>query len=148
MFESCGSNYANGQSATRVVVKYSLTTEFPREIARSVMRPLFWPEDLGFGSGVRLVDGLGSGDGGIQTGELRGIRCRGLAIGLVLAGNPLTRARQPLLDSARKISLPVELDLRVSLGHPYRAVAGCTSDRAKNLPEFKQIQYSDHTTSA
>ena len=60
----------------------------------------------------------------------------------------LAHAGQSLLNPAREFFLPVELDLRVPLGHPYRAVAGCTSDRAKNLPEFKQIQYSDHTTSA
>ena len=85
------------------------------------MRPLFWAGELGEDRTCALVDGLGSGDGAIQLGELRGRRCRDL--GPVFAGKLLARACQPLLYSAREISLPVELDLRVSLGHPYRAVA-------------------------
>ena len=71
-----------------------------------------------------LVDGLGSVDGAIQLGELRGRRCGDLAVGPASAEKLFARARQALLDSARnKVSLPVKLDLRVSLGHAYRAMA-------------------------
>jgi hypothetical protein len=88
------------------------------------MRPLFWAGELGADRTCALVDGLGSGDGAIQLGELRGRRCRDLAVGPVFAGKLLARARQPLLDSARQFLLPRELNLRVFLGHPDRAVAG------------------------
>lgn len=100
IFESGGSlSEPSNRPAIRTAIKHSLTTELQQKIAQSVVRTLF----LRGGSPVRTggahsVDGLGDGDCVVQTGELLSGRCRGLAIGLVLAGKLLARTRQPLLD--------------------------------------------------